>query len=383
MSDLISVIIPIYNASKYLNQCMESVLRQTYRELEIILINDGSTDDSLSICEKYQKADKRIKVISQKNQGSVGARKAGLRLSKGAYIGFVDADDFIEPNMFEMLYIKMKEFDVDFVHSGLIIDDKKFCEYQESIVDFTLLDRASYMSENIFKNQIIFFALWSKLFKASLVRDAYMRLPNEQSYGEDLLCLCHYMSECNKIYLLKDAFYHYRIYEGSMSHLNWIDTCIEESKLHSYVIKILEKNGILRKCNDSARYHYGRRVRGTVIRSLYNGENLLRYKCSNMKMLNGKKVALYGAGKVGRDFYWQIFQNSQCEIVGWIDKEKYGETNLINICKPVTLKKIDYDILLLAVKSKTVADEIKAELIRDNICKDDSLILWEEPICLW
>ena len=93
---MISIIVPVYNAEKYLNRCIDSILKQTFTDLEIILVDDGSTDDSLKICEEYQKQDDRIIVIHKDNGGSTSARKAGVRIAKGAYIAFVDSDDWID-----------------------------------------------------------------------------------------------------------------------------------------------------------------------------------------------------------------------------------------------------------------------------------------------
>jgi glycosyltransferase involved in cell wall biosynthesis len=101
---MISVIIPCYNSEKYLRECVESVLRQTYADLEIILVEDGSTDATSAICDEYASRDLRVTVLHKKNGGLSDARNAGIRLSKGEYIGFVDSDDWVEPDMFEALY---------------------------------------------------------------------------------------------------------------------------------------------------------------------------------------------------------------------------------------------------------------------------------------
>ena len=104
MRDSISIIVPVYNVEKYLEKCIDSILNQSYQNLEIILIDDGSTDNSGSICDEYKKKDQRVQVIHQKNQGQSSARNAGLNIAKGSYIGFVDSDDWIEQNMYEKLY---------------------------------------------------------------------------------------------------------------------------------------------------------------------------------------------------------------------------------------------------------------------------------------
>lgn len=119
-NELISVIIPIYNAEKYLRQCLESVINQTYKQLEIILVNDGSTDGSLSICYEYQKKDSRIIIISQQNKGAYKARKNAIKIANGKYVTFVDGDDWIDKDMYYDLLKIMKENDTLMVESGYI-----------------------------------------------------------------------------------------------------------------------------------------------------------------------------------------------------------------------------------------------------------------------
>lgn len=107
--DLISVIVPVYNVEKYLHKCINSILNQTYKNLEIILIDDGSTDNSGKICDEYALKDNRIKVIHKENGGLSSARNAGLDICSGDYIGFVDSDDYIAEDMYEYLYVNLKK----------------------------------------------------------------------------------------------------------------------------------------------------------------------------------------------------------------------------------------------------------------------------------
>ena len=111
--DLITVIVPIYNVDAYLDRCIKSIINQTYRNLQIILVDDGSNDKSPKICDDYASIDSRIEVIHQINGGLVSARKAGLNRAIGNYIGFVDGDDYVECDMFLKLYNKLIEYDVD------------------------------------------------------------------------------------------------------------------------------------------------------------------------------------------------------------------------------------------------------------------------------
>ena len=111
----ISIIVPIYNAEKFLNKCIKSILKQTFENFELILVNDGSTDKSLDICNKYAKSDKRIKVINKKNEGSVLARKRGIKEAKGDYVIFVDADDWISINALEVINEEINNNNADVI----------------------------------------------------------------------------------------------------------------------------------------------------------------------------------------------------------------------------------------------------------------------------
>lgn len=117
---LISVIVPIYNVEKYVKKCIESIINQTYRNIEIILVDDGSIDKSGEICDEYSFRDNRIKVLHQRNRGPAAARKEGVLLATGKYIGYVDGDDWIEPDMYKNLLDYACRYDVDVVESGVI-----------------------------------------------------------------------------------------------------------------------------------------------------------------------------------------------------------------------------------------------------------------------
>lgn len=120
MKELISVIVPIYRVEKYLEPCIESIINQTYKNLEIILVDDGSDDNCGEICDKYAKIDARIKVIHKKNAGLNNARKSGIKIASGKYIGYVDGDDWIEPDMYETLLRNAVKYNVDVVETGVI-----------------------------------------------------------------------------------------------------------------------------------------------------------------------------------------------------------------------------------------------------------------------
>ena len=143
----ISIIIPVYNTENYIEKCIDSIIKQTYSNIEIFLINDGSTDNSLNICKKYEIIDKRINVIDIKNKGVSNARNIGLNLCKGNYITFIDSDDFVEKDYIKTMYNKIKENNVDVVISNPIkfINNERINE-KNKIVDELILE-----NDNIIK----------------------------------------------------------------------------------------------------------------------------------------------------------------------------------------------------------------------------------------
>ncbi len=169
MNSLVSIIVPVYNAAKYLNRCLNSVVNQTYSNLEIILINDGSTDASLNICKEYAENDKRIILVDKINEGVSIARNTGIKESSGDFIAFLDADDWVAPNYIEQL---MKPFENENI--DISVCDYQICnEFTSSSVEsdhpYRYEDAKKYMLEKQKKGNFSIIVPWGKIFKAKIV----------------------------------------------------------------------------------------------------------------------------------------------------------------------------------------------------------------------
>ena len=180
----ISVIVPIHNNEQYLKKCLCSITRQTYSTLEIILIDDGSTDQSLEICYDFKEQDNRIKVISTKQHGVGATRNLGLKNATGYYVAFVDSDDYICADMFEYLYSLLKQYDADIAICGY-----KEVDDNDAVIKVCNADKEqSYTSKEaireLAKDGVMKSYLWNKLFKHSLFKD--IKFPENLMFGEDL-----------------------------------------------------------------------------------------------------------------------------------------------------------------------------------------------------
>lgn len=195
MKEKITVIVPIYNSQNTLDRCIKSILKQTYENLQIILINDGSTDESKKICEKYAQKDKRILLINQDNMGVSKARNIGLSKALGKYIGFVDSDDYIECDMFEILERLIEDVDLAICNFKKITNES--VKYQEE----------DYKNEILLKKQLLeriqgqnYFQgfLWNKLYKKEIIEKNNLRFQEDIYICEDLLFNCQYISKIEK-----------------------------------------------------------------------------------------------------------------------------------------------------------------------------------------
>lgn len=211
MKNLISIIVPAYNAEKSIRRTIDSILEQTYKNLEIIVINDCSIDNTLLVLEQYSNADSRIKVINlEENQGVHEARMHGLRASKGQWIGFVDADDYVHPEMYQTLWNDALKYNADIAlcsvrrvneYGKLIAYVPKFRKNQ--VLDVRLL-------ENLTQFKLGAAYLWNRLYSRDVIIDiAEQKYPWRQSLNEDMLINIGCFIKAKRIYLNSKVFYNY------------------------------------------------------------------------------------------------------------------------------------------------------------------------------
>jgi len=212
---LISIIIPVYNVELYLEKCLNSVINQSYKNIEIILINDGSTDNSGKICDEFKEKDNRIKVLHKENEGQAIARNKGIDLSNGEYIMFIDSDDFIELNMVEILYNNLINSKSDIVCCARIIEKNQKSRLVNNKGTF-FMDSKQGIERLIFQEQVDS-SPCDKIYKKELFKT--LRFPEGVVY-EDLGLIYKLFDKADKIMHIEDALYHYNIHENSTMTTN-------------------------------------------------------------------------------------------------------------------------------------------------------------------
>lgn len=383
MDFLISVIVPIYNVEDYLRKCIESIMNQTYKNLQILLIDDGSSDQSGIICEEYALLDNRIEVVHKKNGGPASARKAGIALARGEYIGFVDADDYIDANFFQNLLNEIIESAADFVHGGYIIEsngiettcnsyETGIYELEDAQVEF-IKTYILKMYSNVHMNHNVF----SKLFRADLVKTSDTIVPASQTRGEDMLLVCSCILNSKRIFLDTKAGYHYVIRNNSITHCNQMESVIDFASLYKCLINLFEQYGVLEQIRKELATYFENLFLDLL--SLVSKCALIpRYEFPDISDISGKKVVLYGAGKVGQNYYSHICKYPEINIVAWADKHydnfHYDYRRVID---KESIGDYDFDVLIIAVLNESIAELIKKELMQIGIPEDK--IIWRAP----
>ncbi len=380
---LISVIVPVYNVEDYLKKCIESIISQQYTNLQIILIDDGSTDSSGEICDEYALTDKRIDVIHKKNEGVVSARKAGLDRARGEYIGFVDADDYIDSEFYYDLLKDITESDADFVHAGYMIENnvsKKVCNrFIKGVYDISG-KQADFINTYILKidsDLHMQYGVVSKLFKSDLVKKCHSAIPDSLTRGEDMLCTCMCILDSKRVFLDTRANYHYIMRNDSATHCNDIEEIIIFGYLYKCFIDCFNEHKIMENVQEELGVYFKDLFISFLSQTLKRG-NLPIYEFSDVSRLKGKKVVLYGAGKVGQDYYAQLCKYEEIEIVAWTDKNyKNFHFDYKRVIGIDTLKAYEIDFWVLAVQDQLTADSMKFELVRAGV--QESKIIWKKP----
>lgn len=244
MTDLISIILPVYNCDQWLTDTIKSVQKQTYSNFELICVDDGSTDHSLEIIKRIMASDHRIKLICEENLGLCYARNNGVSYARGSYIAFLDGDDLYAPDFLQANYDAIKKYKADVSMVNIIQNDgtNEFLWRDIKVMGNNTEVFNEYAEGNICNR------VWNKLYRSELVKK--VPFPEDHQYVEDAQWTPRIMEEVNRMVRIPKGYYHYIIHQGSLTHRNSRDSKWKK-RLTEYVVNVLEGNTVILKYTTS------------------------------------------------------------------------------------------------------------------------------------
>lgn len=378
-SALVSIIVPVYNIENYIEKCLESIKEQTFSNLEVLVIDDGSTDQSGVICDEFAEKDDRFIIIHKSNAGLVSARKKGLELAHGEYCLHIDGDDWIEPRMVECLLRRAERDQSDLVQSGFITSRGQKTCYDDFFLDeISESARTDILQQWLEQKPFLGSQMVTKIYKTSFIKKCYMFVPDEHSYGEDYLAYLFVLKNAVKISSVPDIFYHYTLREDSLSHKY---RSIE--KLFKVDLFLMELYGKLVEffplCDKELIEESLLRINIFGVQQFIEatGNHLQYYLYPDIDHIRGKKIVIYGAGKMGRDFYLQISSYEDINIVSWVDKNyEHCSYDFCRVNPIDSINEDSFDFVIIAIKDKKEAYTAAKELhLRLGV--DEEVILWD------
>lgn len=370
---LISVIVPIYGIERYVGHCIESLAQQTYQNLEIILVDDGSPDHCPQICDLYASKDKRIKVIHKENGGLVTARKAGVQAAHGEYIGFVDGDDWVGVGFYQSMLNTIMACDADIAVAGCSRD-----LYRKTITMENALPLGVYEGESMeyFRKNMMSFGSffrfgvttyhWNKLYRRDAIIPFQMAVEDGSTVMEDGATTYPAMLAAKKIVLTNNFAYHYRQRSDSMlKSMTSLSTEAERLKSVYYFLQNAVKDY-------PAEYQLKKQVDDVMLAvyivrcgGITNIANHMVLNSIFNRNIEGKKVVIGGAGTFGQQMYRRLEATGKVEITGWIDPYYWEYRRIgMNVDPVESIVEADYDYILMAgldssfksIVTRTLAD---------------------------
>ena len=377
---LISVLVPVYNIERYIGRCLESIIVQTYKNLEIIVVDDGSTDRSGEICDLYASKDSRIKVIHKANGGLVSARKAGMKLATGEYVGYVDGDDWIGAEFYSVLVSSIQQSCSDVVVAGFtrVIFDKTakiMNAYPLGVYEDACLEElfTSMISYGAFFQHGITTYLWNKLFKRELIKDFQLSIDERITIGEDGATVYPALLKCNRISIIDNCAYYYIQREDSMlkKTSSFYDEIQILSILYQYLKSALGENinkyGLLKQVQKYLLSTFIIRSGGILSESIHQPFS---------KDIKGKSIVVCGAGTFGQQLIKRIDESKYCNIVEWVDDDYWEYRRCcLNVNPLTTLLNLQYDYIVIGMVNSQASQNIKNQLIDCGISPSKILTL--------
>lgn len=383
MKNKISIIVPVYNTEKYLRKCLDSICSQSYKNLEIFLVESGSSDDSLKICREFEKQDERILLLTyQDDQGIAWARKQGIDRATGDYYLFVDSDDYLEHEACEEMLRLATQNDADIVLCAFYRDSlkgiknkKRICKMPEGMYRNDGMRRFidALINEDSFT---VNGAPWSKLFSA-FVMDHVKKFYDEkiQYYGDDWEIVFPAIVNARSVYVSDDAFYHAVHRVGSASRIKHDDYYLYMSETFNLLKKSFSQSSYADLLDDRLEEIYLGQILGSI--KMVTDVNFPMWYIEGIDY--EKETMLYGAGEIGRIYYEQFhFREREDRIIGWTDLYKSEMTVKGRIIESVDVAmKKNFEQVIIAIQSEIAAEEIMECLSGMGVDKEK--LVWKKP----
>lgn len=355
---LVSIIVPIYNVEAELRKCVSSILAQTYKDIEVILVDDGSPDNCGAICDEFASKDNRVVVIHKENGGLVNARKSGLEKSTGRFISYVDGDDWIEKDFIQNLVDCQNKYDVDIVAAGFSKDIGNISDGHANVIPTGFYDKQKMIAEvyprMICAGPYFYFGIcsyvWNKLFKRELLWDSQMAVDPRISVGEDTCVVFPVLLKSNSLYISQNTSYHY--FQKAFSMLKNTES-LEKEKL-----KVNWLGNYLREALKGFPAEYN--LKGQVERYI-DGLRIIR--CGESKtnppnrFFDAKptdRIAIFNSGIVGQNIYSLFVSKKICPITGWFDKDaKFYQAEGLDVQSFDEIPNRSFDRIIIANLDET------------------------------
>lgn len=368
----LSIIIPAFNAEAYICECLDSILKQTYQDYEIICVNDGSVDNTAILLDEYAKKNERIRIITQENKGLVAARKVGIATAHGNYTTFVDSDDWLECNMYEVMMGKALKEDADIVTSGCILEYPsgsvvEIEQMEEGIYEGTKLREKFYFSmigTDEFFLQNISIHVWNKIYKTSLIKCCINSIPDKITIGEDAACVYPALLAAKRIAVIQEAFYHYRMTEMSMMGRNQ-----QYAESYKEVYRYMKERFM--------EYSYPFLNEQLKLLTIY--ELLLTFPQEFWRkqqglfpyegISRGSRIVLYGIGRFGKLLKQQLDETGWCKVVALVDQNRKEDDSGLKCysLEEFIYESIEYDNILVSILKRNICKSMIGKMITAGI----------------
>lgn len=371
---LLTVIVPLYNNEKYIRQCLDSICNQSYRDISIIVVDDGSTDGSGLIADEIAENDDRIRVIHQENKGLAEARFCGLRKCLTEYSTFVDSDDFILNNSYEYA-VEFMEKNIDMIHFEIsrYYDDTR-AKREEHVLP------AGYYDNSRIQDEVFHRLIWDfnsncrglepsqcvRITKTELLRSRYEEFTDRVHYGEDSLITYPLYLKIKSLEIVPYSYYMHRQYMTGRPYICADGFFKEVYDLYNQLVKAFKS------CFDMS-YDFKKQIDHLYMylvqeKKDYTDQFSLkdRFLFPFDKTVYGKNILLYGAGVMGHVYYNQLNKIDYCKDLLWVDRN-YDFFNDKRIKNVDEIKKFDADYVVIAIENKTIHNEVVSFLIESGI----------------